>query len=187
MQTTFEGGTFHAFVSYTSREAEVGEIQPLVDQYCHELWKWARDHGVDVFYDHFSLEPGLFDKTDLTQRLLKSIDRSHFFVAFLSPKYIQSEWCRLEWEQATRALRIDREPMNDPAIHPIYWKPDIQRTQTDLRTLDGRQWTDVTFAWHDRSRLAEAALKAAEDSAGLLRRKFSQAFRRRQPGSATTP
>lgn len=56
------------FLSYTSREDELKLVQPLVDAYCQTLWQKARNEGVYVFYDHFSLERKWYPNDELDLR-----------------------------------------------------------------------------------------------------------------------
>src|SRR5262245_26137421 len=95
-----EPRTAHVFLSYTSREEEVRAIQPLVDRYCRGLWEWGQDRGVDVFYDHFSMEQRRYTDDELSRILGGAVSRARLVTAFLSPSYLESRWCCCEWEHA---------------------------------------------------------------------------------------
>ncbi len=164
---------FHVFLSYTSREEEVKHIQPLVEQYCREVWKWADLNGVHVFYDHFSLPQVQYSEIELEGILARHVRRSELMTSFLSPGYIESRWCRFE------AVTKINEP--DPVTHAIYWKPDIWRytdvfpngvprhPESFFRHFGGRlKWTDVTYAYWSPTRLLEAASECARDTAAII-------------------
>src|SRR5947207_308333 len=87
----------YVFLSYTSRESEVQLVQPLIDQYCLGLWEWADSNGIHVFYDHFSLPRKPFHDSQLAGELADAIKKSDLMTAFLSPGYINSEWCQFDW------------------------------------------------------------------------------------------
>lgn len=164
---------YHVFLSYTSREEEVQWIQPLIERYCHELWQWANSNGIHIFYDHFSIPQREYTDAELRNILEEHVSRSDLFTSFLSPGYIESEWCR--FEVVTKA----EEP--DPVIHSIYWKPNIwryvdvfpygepQNPEAFFRQYVQRfKWTDVTFAYAQPSCAIDAALQCARDSARFI-------------------
>ena len=110
--------TVHVFLSYTRREEEVSRLQPILDKYCDLLVRWARTHGVDIFYDRSAIPQGVeYSEKELKAMLEPAILKSHLLVSFLSPKYIQSKWCRFEY--ITKLAAASRE------IHNVYWKPEI--------------------------------------------------------------
>lgn len=157
----------HVFLSYTTREEEVRAIQPLVDQYCRGLWEWGASHGLNVFYDHFSMEVREYSQEELVTILGGAVARSRLFTAFLSPSYVESRWCCFEWEQAkSRAIDLPR------AIHPICWKPDL-RSATPYsagvaREILGSGWMDVTYAYAEHSEIPRAARECVAASARAL-------------------
>ena len=147
--------TIHVFLSYTRREEEVRQFQAVTDVYCRLLLDWARTHGVDVFYDRSSIPQDVkYSDSDLEAMIRPAVCRSHLFVSFLSPEYVDSRWCRFEyttkWEDAPRQ------------IHKVYWKPEIvlpffrslakilrpERTRF-LRILN---WDQIRPAGHDTGR-----------------------------------
>ncbi len=173
---------FHVFLSYTSREAEVKLIQPLVDRYCRELWKWADRNGVHVFYDHFSMPQREYSDSELEEILAQHVRDSELMTSFLSPGYIASRWCL--FEAVTKAL----EP--DPVIHAIYWKPytlryagvfpkrKIKNPEKLFRKYVKRlKWTDVTYAHRRPSRIVHAALECARDSAEIISSSYPKLFK----------
>jgi hypothetical protein len=178
------------FVSYTSREEEVRELQPLLDRYREELIRllppWAA-----VFYDRWSLPPWRYNDDELRQLLHSEVVESDFLIAFMSPQYLCSRWTCYEWAdfKSTRE-REDRAPAL--VTHPIYWKPslwaygDLGPDEYDplmgsgegvLADLSGDYlMTDVTYAFFAPRRVAEAAFEAARETYRRLRSAFPEVF-----------
>jgi hypothetical protein len=149
------------FISYTTREEEVRTIQPLVDKYCRGLWERARQHGVDVFYDHFALKRVEYSRQQLEGHLLYAIKHSHMMTAFLSPGYVESEWCQFEWDRW-------RDHHQSGWVHLIYWKPTISARQFAELSPTALKVTDVTYAYNDSGRLAQAAQDCVIDSMDII-------------------
>lgn len=156
--------TVRVFLSYTSREEEVNLVQPLVDRYCRGLWERARQRGLYVFYDHFSLEQKWYDDAELKEILTGTLAKAHMFVGFISPHYVASPWCCFEWRQGPMEASLSAQS--------VYWKRDYHDITPDdpavVDDLDRRALTDVTFAHEDLSRVPEAAEVAVSDAADLL-------------------
>jgi TIR domain len=171
------GRTLHVFLSYTSREEEVRAVQPLVDLYCRELWQRARSNGLDVFYDHFSLEQRWYSDEELEALLDYHIAKASMFVGFISPAYVESRWCCHEWRNGPMGpgglIGLRRLPTQS-----IYWKPDYHEptpyAHDIVQDLDSRDHTDVTLAYGRPDRTPAAAQSAASVGAQLL---FSKARR----------
>lgn len=139
-----------AFVSYTTREAEVKAVKPLVDSYIRELERNAIAVAQisPVFYDCIYIREPLEDP-DLELRLRKAIEQSHFMAAFLSPGYIQSRWCRYEWNCMT-----SREDATVRRVLPLHWKPSLAEPLSpwpDFQSdVNSRAWVDLTRPNIDR-------------------------------------
>lgn len=127
------------FLSYTSREDEVREIQPFVDAYCRALWEWAKRNGIFIFYDHFSLDQSRYYPNDeLNEILFAQIRASDVFIGFISPNYVGSSWCCQEWTYGP--MNTDsRAPKNPLITQCIYWKPDY----TNARPKNSQVVADI--------------------------------------------
>ncbi len=131
----FDRPMIKIFLSYTRREKEVAELQPVADFYCQILAEWAYERGVDIFYDRVSISQSRRYSTKELKRILRSnIRDSHLFISFLSPRYIESGWCRFEYmtkvysevDRREYIIRMfDFEHFTGRQIHRIYWKPEI--------------------------------------------------------------
>ncbi len=87
---------YHFFVSYTTREQEVRTIKPHVEHFIKELHK--RGFKSHPFWLDLA-EIGNFDGSneELREELARAIDRCISLIAFVSPGYIKSEFCRFEF------------------------------------------------------------------------------------------
>jgi hypothetical protein len=105
-------------LSYTRREKEIAELQPLTDEYCRLLFDWGRESGVDIFYDRVSLpQYRRYSDEELECILTDGINNSHLFVGFFSPHYVSSRWCRFEY--------TTMKQLREQCMHIVYWKPEI--------------------------------------------------------------
>ena len=162
--------TFHAFVSYTSREEEVRIIQPIVDKYCHELWLWAKERGIHVFYDQFCMEKRRYSEQELTVILGSALARAQFFVGFISPCYVESRWCCFEWRFGPmRDVFSERLHLPTQAVN---WKPDYRESDAFdpgvPRDVRRRAKTDVRYAYNDPVQAPRAVAKAVRDAQRIL-------------------
>jgi hypothetical protein len=131
---------FHIFLSYTSREEEVKQIKPLIEEYCRDLWEWARSNGIEIFYDEFSMKKRLYPESELEQILKNAVNRSQLMTAFLSPAYVESKWCRFEYLETRKSRK--------PIVHGILWKffrLDILPFSPEAIYLLPEGDTDVTY------------------------------------------
>ncbi len=53
---------------------------------------------LDIFFDKTAIQEG----QDWKNRIYENLRSSKLFVAFLSPAYLRSEWCKREWEAYLR-------------------------------------------------------------------------------------
>jgi TIR domain len=109
---------FRFFISYTSREDDIKEFQSFIDEFIEAVQN--RYLRRTFFYDRISLEQR--DRTDnqLSYELEEALNQSGFMIAFISPKYLLSNWCMFEWETAHK-LRPGR-------ILVIEWKDTPQKS-----------------------------------------------------------
>ncbi len=81
------------FISYARDDNKSGWISAFVDALVGQHATFAGERRLRVFFDKQSIG-GLHD---WRLRILEGITHSHVFVAFISPGYFASEWCRREW------------------------------------------------------------------------------------------
>lgn len=91
------------FVSYTTREQEVALVKPMVDRFLNGFLRRRieRDLGEPPgFYDGYSLyRPGAgLSDAELRSAIRFAVEESEVLVAFVSPEYPGSYWCRFECE-----------------------------------------------------------------------------------------
>jgi hypothetical protein len=90
-------------------------------------------------------DPGYLDQSITAGRrwtpdLLNAIGTCQVFVALLSPIYIDSDWCGLEWHGFSRRRVIsytEGEISNETAIIPVIWapvrEPDVPKIIRDVQ------------------------------------------------------
>jgi hypothetical protein len=98
---------YHFFVSYTTREEEVEEVLFIIDEFVRILKRFGL-RAARVFFDRFSI--GRLDGTseNLAKCLREAIHKSVCMIAFVSPGYIESDWCMFEWMDGWRWESITR-------------------------------------------------------------------------------
>lgn len=104
------------FISYTTREEEVRQLKPLVDAFLLALPE-ATYRELGIWYDGVDLSrnQGL-SRQELAARLSAALRTCDFTLAFISPHYLRSAWCRHEWLGSIR-LTFYGLPL------PVCWKP----------------------------------------------------------------
>ena len=157
------------FLSYTSREEEVRYIRPLIDQYCRDLWEWARTNGLDIFYDEYTMQKRQYSSDELREILGNAVHRSHLMTAFLSPEYVMSEWCRFEWLETRKERR--------PILHGVLWKMfrlDMPEMFLLAEYLSPEAESDVTYIRQNPTpeKTLKAARQCVQDSIQLIRRYY---------------
>jgi tetratricopeptide (TPR) repeat protein len=139
------------FVSHSSRD----------DALANEVRIWLAKDGYEQVFLDFDKHTGLQAGENWERRLYEEIERSHAVILILTPNWLESKWCFVEFAQA-RALGkiifpIILTPLGDKRI-----APEIQGVDLRDWTVDGqeylrrriRQVTDEVargFTW-DRSR-----------------------------------
>ncbi len=81
------------FVSYARKDNANGWISNFVDELLAEHRKFAAGRDLTYFFDKHEIGAG----ADWQHTLNHGIAHSKLFVAFISPNYFASEWCRKEW------------------------------------------------------------------------------------------
>jgi TIR domain len=109
---------YHFFVSYTTREDEVRAIVPLVDAFVKELEQRGFTAKPPFWLDRIEIGQvtNMPDKT-LRKILADGIDQCIALIAFVSPGYVNSEFCRFEWSHFGNSSPIDRS-----FAAPLIWK-----------------------------------------------------------------
>jgi hypothetical protein len=89
---------YHFFVSYTTREDEVKAVLPLIDAFVRELERSGFTAKPPFWLDRIEIGQ-LVDvpDEDLLNILANAIDECIAVIAFVSPGYASSEFCRFEW------------------------------------------------------------------------------------------
>ena len=99
---------FHVFVSHTTHEEEVRIIKPIVDRFLNNILRPIIEQKLGeppVFYDGYSLynpSRSWMLNEDLEMAIRFAIEESEVLMAFVSPEYHASRWCRLEYETMSR-------------------------------------------------------------------------------------
>lgn len=81
------------FVSYARRDNRDGWISDFVNELRAEHRKFSGGRELVPFFDLDDIH----SLDDWEQRLRGGLSKSRLFLAFLSPAYFASEWCRREW------------------------------------------------------------------------------------------
>ena len=81
------------FVSYARSDNEHGWITQFVEELLAEHRQFAAGRELKPFFDKQEITAG----ADWQHTLNHGIAHSSLFVAFISPNYFASEWCRKEW------------------------------------------------------------------------------------------
>jgi hypothetical protein len=88
---------FDFFVSYARKDNETGWITRFVEELLAEHRKFAKNdptRELKPFFDKQAIHS--FD--DWQHRIFnEGLAKSRLFLAFISPHYFASEWCRREW------------------------------------------------------------------------------------------
>jgi tetratricopeptide (TPR) repeat protein len=105
---------FDFFVSYARADNKSGWVTRFVEELLAEHAKFAAGRTLCEFFDRRSIGPG----ADWEQTLHQGIARSRLFLAFISPHYFASEWCRREW-RAWIDAEIAKHILTE-GVRPIY-------------------------------------------------------------------
>jgi hypothetical protein len=99
--------SYHCFLSYTTREKEVREVQPRVDKLIERFTNYGYQVA-PIFYDHYIF--GSRTPSNLRAALSCANHESAFMVIFVSPGNFTSPWCIFEWSciAETAPRRQDR-------------------------------------------------------------------------------
>ena len=107
-------GFYDIFVSYSRKDNERGLIEAILAQLGEEFSRFTAGKHLEMFFDKQDIRNG----ADWQLRIKESLAQSNLFLAFISPEYFASEWCRKEWR-----LWIDVEIARHiltKGVRPIY-------------------------------------------------------------------
>jgi len=86
---------FDFFVSYARNDNANGWITRFIAELAVEHAMFAFDRPLKPFFDKYDIR----SLDDWQQRIFnEGLAKSRLFVAFISPNYFASEWCRREWK-----------------------------------------------------------------------------------------
>jgi hypothetical protein len=86
---------FDFFVSYARSDNADGWVTRFIAELAVEHAKFAPDRPLKPFFDKQDIR----SLDDWQQRIFNDgLAKSRLFVAFVSPNYFASEWCRREWK-----------------------------------------------------------------------------------------
>jgi hypothetical protein len=143
---------YDLFFSYARKDNASHDGQPgWITAFHIELDNAIRAHGAPgdhrIFFDTQEIKSG----EDWEQRIRSALRDSCLMLAFVSPNYLNSEWCRKEWqayilhEHARRVegqgvhpiYFIEVPGLNDPSASVDKWIADLKTRQTGI---DLRRW-----------------------------------------------
>ena len=140
---------FYSFISYSSRDHEAKTVKCFVDDYC----KGLRERGVyyiPVYYDGFYMPPTPsrppYPNSWLEDKLISAIKKSDFTTCFLSPGYIGSKWCGLEYmvsEELFNTTPNTSRPLRHNIL-PICWKSFPCNATLLAEKVSRRVWINVS-------------------------------------------
>ena len=102
------------FVSYARKDNETGWITSFVEALLAEHKTFTAGRALKPFFDEHAITTG----ADWQLYLAHGIAHSRMFLAFLSPNYFASEWCRKEW-RAWMDAEIAQHILT-AGVRPIY-------------------------------------------------------------------
>ncbi|HAY07878.1 MAG TPA: hypothetical protein DCY26_14645, partial [Hyphomonas sp.] len=125
--------SFHVFLSYARADNGANADGWVTAFHDRLLAQHARYSGrrLEVFFDKQAIKDG----QDWERRIYTGLRESRLFLAFLSPNYLKSEWCRREWESY---LRLEHSlARGDDGIKQIYFAmvPEIHGSRADAADL----------------------------------------------------
>jgi hypothetical protein len=131
---------YHFFVSYTTREDEVRAILPTIDAFVGELEQHGFTAKPPFWLDRIEIgQMGNVPDATLRDILANGIDQCIALIAFVSPGYVNSEFCRFEWSHFGNSSRTDR------FAAPLIWK---WPKHDDGETFEPGAWE--MFERHDK-------------------------------------
>ncbi|KAF3779336.1 Toll/interleukin-1 receptor-like protein [Nymphaea thermarum] len=97
---------YQVFLSFTGEDTRKGFT-------CH-LYKALKDAGIDAFMDDEEIEVG----EKFSERILKAIEESRYYVVILSQGYADSKWCLRE---LVAMESVAMSPQHEKVIIPVFY------------------------------------------------------------------
>lgn len=113
--------------------AHVARAQKFLQQFFGDL----SEHVGELLASRAGEEPGFVDRSlqgseHWSAEILHAVGTAQVFVALLSPAYVESDWCAMEWDAFSRriVMRTDGHDGEAPTmILPVLWTPVPQAGQ----------------------------------------------------------
>ena len=171
----------NVFLSYTRLKDQFNKVSQFRERLQNELE--MRDPGSQVFQDKHHLGDGQHFPEEL-EAVVRAAD---VFLALVSPAWLKSEWCRLEFGlftvNATDTSRLHK-------IVPVLWveTPELRSSSLDLiaRTLaviNYSDWRELRYSSWEETGNQRLVGKLAENIVALSRAPATHTA----PASITTP
>jgi len=109
-----DADSYDFFVSYARNDNATGWITLFVEELLAEHKRFSAGRQLKPFFDQHAITTG----ADWQLYLVQGIAHSRLFLAFLSPNYFASEWCRKEW-RAWMDAEIAQHILT-AGVRPIY-------------------------------------------------------------------
>lgn len=115
------------FLSYAHSSASSSQANSFVLKF----FKHLSEDVAELAGRTASADPGFMDLSSMpggtrwTPELLHAVGTCQVFVTLLSPWYLSSKWCGMEWDAFSRRQVRSREgtPSNETCIVPVVWAP----------------------------------------------------------------
>jgi len=126
------GDQYDFFVSYARKDNRDGWIARFLEQLQDEHRKYSGGRSFRIFFDTDEIR----SLDDWRHRIYEGLAASRLLVAFISPSYLASEWCRREW-RTWIDVEISKHVLSDGAA-PIYIVevPWLTSVMTDQQVAD---------------------------------------------------
>lgn len=131
---------YDVFFSYAHTDNRTRWISGFIEALCHEHRQFFGGRELRYFFDEREIRPA--DSWEIT--LHTKLARSRLFVAFLSPNYFLSTWCRREW-QAWLEQEIAKHQLSVGTV-PIYtvavpgWDTAIDEATVARNIVADNRW-----------------------------------------------
>ncbi len=174
--------SYDLFISYSRRDNERGQVAALKAE-IESFFRAFAGRELRIFFDTQEIQ----GMDDWRQKIQRSLRESHLFLAVLSPNYIDSPYCRWEWEDYVRYEAM-RQCLGE-GVAPVFFVtlPDAATAQLDpaivrwveeinqRQTFDLRPWRE-----HGEKALQETHVRATmEQLHASVRERLDRAERAR--------